>query len=101
MAVNCIFVCPLKPDVLLSFDLESFLLRVAIAVSGNGRPLNIGNIQISYIILAARSALPQLSGQHTCDIGSTSVEQTVNVGVGFFRVNCVNQRYCSARVAIM
>ena len=82
-------------------DLEPFLLGVATAEPGNARPLNTGNNKTSYNLLAAQSALPQLSGQHTCGLGSTFLQQTVNDGADFFRVSCVSQSYGRVLVALM
>lgn len=72
--INIFWSCWLKLIVLHSSDLQSFLLRVAIALHGNaclslGCPIHIGSKKVLYDLLAVESALPPLSGQHVCSTG--------------------------------
>ena len=74
VGVNIFSSCQVKLDVLHSSHLESFLLVVAIAWHGNacpplGCPTHTESNKISYSLLAAQSAMPQLSCLHICSIG--------------------------------
>jgi hypothetical protein len=106
--VNIFSSCRLKLDVLHSSYLKSFLFVVAIACHGNACPsigclTHTGSNKISYNLVAAQSAMPQLSGLHVCSTGGLRnifFPANLECWSRFFHVDCMSKRYRSELLPI-